>query len=58
LQKVFLLHIILFEKFFYNKKNKNIALARTFGLFFVGGLSTLPIISLLISSSNIFAIIK
>jgi hypothetical protein len=58
LQKVFWLHIILFERLFYNKKKQVIALVGTFGLFFVGCFSIILPISLLISSSNFFTIIK
>jgi len=57
LEKVFLLHIIIFEWFFYNKKI-DIALGGTFDLFFTSRFSTFPIISLLISSSNFFTIIE
>jgi len=57
LEKVFLLHIILFERLFYNKKT-DIALVGTFGLFFACCLSKILTISLLIYSSIFFKIIE
>jgi len=57
LAKFVFLHIIFIKRFLYKKK-EDITLVGTFGFFFVGCYSTVLIVSLLISFSKSFTIIK